>query len=223
MALQFDKAQADMDFAKNGPRWSFTPLDQGVLLGLGGHDREGVCAEICRRWVRRRNNLDGGWSEKALDQIVGIGDKGGKTTFPTLDPAVLKDLVDTHRATGVMRAGELQVKDMKPIGQMQRNYVLGCCGRPGFARNLSSRSSMLNAVLSPGLYIVTASKGGTGHVVAFDSRGNEIHFMDPNRGEFWIGNAAASSALFREWFTSYWGVMYKDMFNKGQRNLYQYA
>jgi hypothetical protein len=191
-----------------------TIASQGAVLenarhaGVAEADRAGICWEVCRRWIRARAGLDGGWVE-------------GETIYDLLTSDVKKveEIAIAHRARVTYdRAENFAVEDLDDGGTLRRTYSFW-----GRAQGLKSRQALLDAIFNTrGLYILVLGKQG-GHAVAFDTRGEDGHlvFMDPNTGE--VIFASDKENDFRQFFHDYYAFWFKDIYHRGFRFLTQYT
>ena len=108
--------------------------------------------------------------------------------------------------------------DLQPQSRTFRSYSAKQARYTG----LRSRRDVMHQIFTmQGVYIYTFSRKNGGHAIAFDTR-NDIHFMDPNFGEWFL--YSRSEAEFRDWWCDdYWQTWYKKDYHQGSRFLYQYG
>jgi hypothetical protein len=183
-------------------------LDQCQRMGIREADRNGICWELCRRWVKLRLNL--------LPE-----DSDVYSLFP-INQADILELIQTHAAHN--QAGvdaNYQIGGAQRLGTAKRKW--GGLFRLK-AKGLKSRAAVIDHLYNdPGLYIYGFYKNG-GHAVAFHITDQQIAFFDPNFGEFIMHRAdQGAQTFFKAWFSQFWGRYYKKDHTRGDRELTKYG
>jgi len=187
------------------------PYSQGSAIKLYGLNAQGVCWELCRRWVAGR--LAGTWK---VGESIWDEDKG-KASFV--------DLLAEHKQRSTFTEANKSIAKLDH--QTSRRRTMGTRKFKG----LRSRADVINYVCAvPGAYIfIMTGKGSSGHAMAFDSRGQEeLYFFDPNQGE-WAFSGDALGAI-GQWWSKFWDAStdgdgaydYKTAFHEGERELVRY-
>lgn len=201
----------------NIPGAAYHKIDQSVFLGyalangIDEAESNGVCWEVCRRWVSAR--VKGEWVEN--DTIYDI--------FPSEDDAI-RELISTHRARNTAEIeANYAIEDLSVSATVRRTYTRSCCCFLK-ATGLGSRNAVIDHIYNDrGAYIFTFYKRG-GHALAFDTpEARKLALMDPNLGEFTMPNNHGNRTSFKTWFYDFYGRYYKADFHRGQRELTKYA
>lgn len=199
---------------KHGGSWC--PLDQGAILdlakesGIDEAKRNGVCWEVCRRWIRAR--VLSNWTRE--ETVLDILSPGNGLE---LDKVKLRELIQAHASRNTTGKEENhQIENLTRHKTLYRTH--SCFG----AKGVSSRAAVMKIVFGThGAYIygIVAAKGG-GHAIALDTTGtSNFAIMDPNTGEGIFPNEKGYKAFFNDLY----GKVYKDEYTKGERELTRYS
>jgi hypothetical protein len=178
---------------------------QGSALGASGIESEGVCLELCRRWVKAK--LSNGWKE-------------GDTIYEWTDKS-LPDVVKKHEEAGTLKDREITGLNNETAARRSGGGLLKAF------QGLRSRADVIKTVLElHGVFIYCAigkGKDASGHAFAFDTRNpKSVSFFDPNQGEWVFTNEESDN--IKTWWWKFWegsgglghGQMnYKSEFHKG--------
>lgn len=164
----------------------------------------GVCFFMAREWLRLRNSRN-----SAITTMESF--KSGRPLF--------------IKCKGKQTAQDHASDELWDITGLSSRIT-----KRGFwTRTLTSRKKVANTVYDgKGLFHYSAwdKQSESGHSVAFDSRGDSLHFMDPNCGVFYFVEGRPSKSWFANWFYDFWDnrwLDYKNSFHKGDRALCNYA
>jgi Yersinia/Haemophilus virulence surface antigen len=181
---------------------------QGAAIQAYSLEAQGVCWELCRRWVA--GHLAGTWE---VNETIWDIDTGA---------SAFTEVLEIHQARRRYTEENKGIEGYAKATSAVRST--GCCSFKG----LRSRTDVINHVLTvPGvfIFIMTAPNGG-GHAMSFDTRADPAYFFDPNQGEWqFIGE---SDANMRNWWSGFWDATgdgdldYKNAFHRGERELVRY-